>query len=329
MGDALHASDRAAELTRQLLTYGRKQIMAPSVLSAESVLTKIRSMLQQLAGKSIAVEIVVSNDAGNIYADRSQLEQMLVNLTINACDSMPEGGRLTIEATSCTVTEELCRRHAGSVPGDYLCLSVADRGHGMSPETVQSIFEPFFTTKEVGSGTGLGLAVVDGVVSQHGGFIEVSSRLDEGTTFEIYLPQVGPEAGPPSQEGYATAPPSDNRGYETVAILEPDAALRRTAGNVLRALGYGVLEAEDGQRMSSLAAAHSSELHLLVVGARISDGDREALVQELTRERRRLRVLVAGAARNDDRVPVSLPERYAADELAASVRQALDGGSSA
>ena len=254
-------ADRAADLTRQLLAFSRKQVLRPTVLDLTTLVSKMGEMLRRLIGEDIALATVLEPVLGHVKADPSQLEQIIVNLAANARDAMPDGGRLTLETANADLDAAYACRHVGVRPGPYVMLAVSDTGIGMDPETQARIFEPFFTTKGPGLGTGLGLATVHGVVKQSGGHIWIYSEPGRGTTFKIYLPRVD-EAVEPGETDPGLAELA--RGHETILLVEDEDTVRALARDVLRGHGYAVLEACDGREALRASAQHASAIHLML-----------------------------------------------------------------
>ena len=238
--EIVRASERAASLTRQLLAFSRKQVMQPKVFDVNSVVTELEKMLQRMIGEDIELRVNLQPDLGNIKADPVQLEQVIMNLVVNARDAMPKGGKLSIETSNIYLDQTYAKDHMSVEPGNYVMLAISDTGCGMSKETRQHIFEPFFTTKVAGKGTGLGLSMVYGIVKQSGGNIWVYSEEDRGTTFKIYFPQVTEQA-----EEYRRAATKIDapRGSETILLVEDAEWVRQLARQVLESAGYRVLEA--------------------------------------------------------------------------------------
>ena len=243
------AADRAATLARQLLAYGRKQIIQPKILNLNMVLTDMTRTLQHLMGAEVDVRIVPTAGLKMVKIDPGQMEQIIVNMAVNAADAMPNGGKLTLETANVTLDEEYVRAFHGLKPGGYVMLAITDSGTGMSEEVKARAFEPFFTTKGVGQGTGLGLATCYGIVKQSDGHITVYSEPGRGTTFKIYLPQVEPQVKIPSPRLNA---PDLPRGTETILLAEDDPSLREMSATLLRRLGYTVLTAVDGVEALSM-----------------------------------------------------------------------------
>ncbi len=237
-------ADRAAALTRQLLAFSRRQVLQPKVVDMNELIAEMSRLLRRLVREDIEFQLRLGESLGRVKADPSQLEQVLLNLTVNACDAMPHGGRLTIETRNVIADEEYARRHATVEPGEYVLLVVSDTGEGMDAETKARIFEPFFTTKGAGKGTGLGLATVYGVVKQSGGYIWVESTPGAGSAFEVYLPVT--EARPECL--LEESPASVRKRHKgTVLVTEDEAEVRTLACEFLKSAGYQVLTAQDGE----------------------------------------------------------------------------------
>ncbi len=254
------ASERAAELTRQLLIFSRQQVMEPRIVNLNEIITGMEKMLSRLLREDIEVKTALAGDLGKIKADPSQLEQVLMNLVVNARDAMPQGGTLTLETHNTELEENDVLEHLGIPPGPCILLAVSDTGTGMDKETRGRIFEPFFTTKEKGKGTGLGLSTVFGIVRQSGGYIWVYSEPGKGSTFKIYLPRTDET----EKKRKAPAPVDTMRGTETVLLVEDEDQLRRVTGDILRRYGYHVLEAPNGAEALSLCEQHEDPIHLLL-----------------------------------------------------------------
>jgi PAS domain S-box-containing protein len=255
------AGQSAASLTRQLLAFSRQQVLDPKVLDLNGIVLNVQKMLRRLIGEHIELKTNLDPALGCVKADQSQIEQVILNLAVNARDAMPQGGKLLIETAKVELDEDYARRHPPQEPGAYVLLSVADTGIGMDAETQARIFEPFFTTKEIGKGTGLGLSTVYGVVRQSGGHIWVYSELGLGTTFKIYLPC----AGQPARVQQPPAAPAESlRGSETILLVEDEEALRGLARSLLEDSGYTVLEAELPEAAIETALQHSGKIHVLL-----------------------------------------------------------------
>jgi two-component system, cell cycle sensor histidine kinase and response regulator CckA len=255
------AGERAASLTRQLLAFSRKQVLAPRVLSIDAVVADMEKMLRRLIGEDIELATVTPSDLWPVKADRSQIEQVIVNLAVNARDAMPSGGKLTIETANVELDGAYSQHRSVVVPGPYVMLAVTDTGCGMDAETQGHVFEPFFTTKEKGKGTGLGLATVYGIVKQSGGYIWLYSETGKGTTFKVYLPRVTEPLDVKEHRKEADAP---RRGSETVLVAEDETGVRALTREYLESSGYQVLEAQNGAEALEIAAQHPGEIHLLL-----------------------------------------------------------------
>jgi nitrogen-specific signal transduction histidine kinase/ActR/RegA family two-component response regulator len=255
------AGRRAASLTRQLLAFSRQQALEPRVLDLNAVIADTLKMLRRLIDENVELVAVTEPALGRVSADQGQIEQIIMNLTVNARDAMPRGGNLTISTGNAEMDDAFVRLHPGAIPGSYVVLSVSDTGCGMDLETQTHIFEPFFTTKGEGKGTGLGLATVYGVVKQSGGYISVESEPGKGSTFRIYLPRIEePVAATSCVDGGG----EKAYGCETVLLVEDAHALRELARELLEAGGYTVLEAANGADAISLAEKHPGPIHLLL-----------------------------------------------------------------
>ena len=255
------SADRASALTRQLLAFSRRQVLQPQVMNVNSTLEEMGKLLPRLIGEDIELIIHTDKALGSVRADSSQMEQVIMNLAVNARDAMPNGGKLLIETANVNLGHDYTASHPLMKPGAYVLLTVTDNGTGMDAETQAHIFEPFFTTKEKGKGTGLGLAMVYGIIKQSGGFIWVYSELGKGTSFKIYLPRVGQ-----AEEHAAPIRPSMElpTGTETVLLTEDEQDVREIARQFLESGGYRVIEAKNGAEAIRLASEHRGEIQLLV-----------------------------------------------------------------
>jgi PAS domain S-box-containing protein len=261
LSQANQAAQRAADLTRQLLTFARKQAVAPRVLSPRDVAEGLVPMLRRLIGEDVTLRTSLDPETGNVRADPAQLEQVLVNLAINARDAMPDGGTLTIETRNETLDAAYCRSRLEAVPGEHVVIAVSDTGTGMSPEVQSRIFEPFFTTKPAGKGTGLGLATCHGIVKQCGGHIGVYTEPGQGTAMRIYLPRVHSEA---TRQNAAPAPKPPPGGRETILLAEDSALVRELLAEELRTAGYTVITAENGAAALQIFESSARDIHLLL-----------------------------------------------------------------
>jgi len=282
------AAERAAGLTRQLLAFSRQQVMQVRVLDLNDVVADTQNMLGRLLGEDIALVTHLDPALGAVKADPGQLEQVIMNLAVNARDAMPGGGKLTIETANAELDDTYVREHFPARPGSYVMLAVSDTGTGMSDEVQSHLFEPFFTTKEKGKGTGLGLATVYGIVKQSGGYIWVYTEPGHGTTFKIYLPRV---AGAPAQRASGPKASPVGAGTETVLLAEDEAAVRAVARHALERQGYTVLEASSGEAALDLAERHSGRIHLLLTDVIMPGMNGRALALRLSELRPDLRVV--------------------------------------
>ena len=255
------AAGRAVSMTRQLLAFSRMQVLQPRVIELNTIVVEMGKMLPRLIGEHIEFVFLPDPKLASVKADPGQIEQVILNLAVNARDAMPNGGNLTVTTSNISIDEGEALKRPPMTPGQYVLLSVKDTGHGMDAATITHIFEPFFTTKEVGKGTGLGLATVYGVVKQSGGFIWVISSPGMGTTFEIYLPQA---SGPVSKPDLEIKPSAIPSGSETILVAEDEAGVRELACQFLRVKGYTVLDAKDGHEALEIAGRHSGPIHLLL-----------------------------------------------------------------
>jgi signal transduction histidine kinase len=296
VGTILRSGQRAAGLVRQLMAFSRKQVIQPEVLNLNMVLAEMDNMLQWVVGEDIAVKTILAPDLWLVTLDPSQIEQVLVNLVVNARDAMPTGGQLTIETANVIIDGNYVAGHLGTRPGRYILLAVSDTGCGMSDAVKARIFEPFFTTKEVGQGTGLGLATVFGIVKQSGGNIWVYSEEGVGTTFKIYLPcieetmlfPVHPEIGPETPFG-----------NETILLVEDDAEVRESLRQVLRKLGYTLLEAQNGHDALRLIAHHPGPIHVLLTDVVMPGMSGKVLAEELANIRPEVKALFMSGYTNE------------------------------
>ncbi|MGB2889142.1 MAG: ATP-binding protein [Candidatus Acidiferrales bacterium] len=253
------AGQSAASLTRQLLAFSRQQMLEPKVLDLNAIVLDVEHMIRRLIGEDIDLRAALEPTLGHVRADRGQIEQVIMNLVVNARDAMPDGGKLTIETANVELDEHSARRHPPLLPGRHVLLTVADTGIGMDAETQAHIFELFFTTKEPGRGTGLGLATVYGVVKQSGGYVWVHSEPGHGATFKIYLPR--------TEEAVRVEKPTGGlarslSGTETILLVEDEEALRDLTRNLLADSGYTVLEAERADKAVEIAQRHADSIHL-------------------------------------------------------------------
>jgi len=273
------AAIRASTLTRQLLAFSRQQVLEMRVLNLNSIVAEIGKMLQPLLGKDIHLETVLDPDLGQVRADQGQVEQVLMNLAVNARDAMPDGGRLLIRTANVSVDQEFAQKHQPMTPGEYVKLTVMDTGMGMDALTQAHIFEPFFTTKAPGKGTGLGLATVYGFVKQSGGFIWVESEPGAGATFTIYLPMVCDAASQQARELTG----SSGRSAGTILLVEDEESLRELTRNLLEQGGYTVMEACDGADAIRIARGYKGQIHLLLTDMVMPGMNGRTLAEKLTK----------------------------------------------
>jgi len=322
------AAARAASLTRQLLTFSRKQVIQPQVLDLARVVSGLEPMLRRLIGEDVEFETTVSS-VSPVLADEGEIEQVLINLVINARDAMPQGGRLRLGAANVTVDADLCARHPSLRPGEYVVLTVRDSGMGMTTETMARAFEPFFTTKEPGRGTGLGLATVYGIVKQSGGAITVESMPGQGTLFSIYLPA---SAGVEARGGAAPERRSPPAAGETILLAEDEDSVRRLARRVLESQGYTVLEAINGEDALRLAADYAGVIDLLLSDVVMPELGGRLLAERLTVSRPETEVLFMSGYTDDEMLRRGLLERgqrllqkpFTGTMLSQEVRSILD-----
>jgi two-component system, cell cycle sensor histidine kinase and response regulator CckA len=288
VNEIMTASRRAADLTRQLLAFGRKQMQVLQVLDLNTVIGEISNMLPRLIGEDIELVFKPGQDRGKVKADPVQIEQVVMNLAANARDAMPEGGMLTIETSTVQVDESYVQRHSILPEGDYVLLTVADSGQGIAAQHLPHIFEPFYTTKAEGRGTGLGLATVYGIVKQNGGIVWVTSEPGLGTTFKIYLPQVHSLTSEVSITKPVEVSP---RGCETLLVVEDEASVRQASQQFLTQSGYHVLEASDGEDALRMSRNHRGPIHLMITDVVMPRMGGSKLAERLADERPDMKVL--------------------------------------
>ncbi len=327
-GEIVEAADRAGGLTRQLLAFSRRQVLEMRDLDLNRVVEDVTKMIKRLIGENIRLSVVPGQRMGTIHADCGQMEQVLINLCVNARDAMPDGGVITVETENVVMDAEYCDTHSWATPGRYVLLSVTDTGCGMDARTQERIFEPFFTTKELGKGTGLGLATVYGIVRQHQGMIQVYSEVGRGTAFKVYLPSFERPASTVGTKVVGRA----RGGAETILIAEDDEALRRLMERILGQAGYTVLSAANGEEALDLFGRHADDIALCILDVIMPKMSGKAVHDALCQQHPRLRFLFSsgystnaihtGFVLNKDIELIQKP--YAPDALLRKVRQILD-----
>jgi signal transduction histidine kinase/ActR/RegA family two-component response regulator len=330
LGEIQQAADRAAALTRQLLAFARKQTIAPQVLNCNDLILNIDKLLRRLIGEHIELVIHPAADVGLLKADASQIEQLLVNLALNARDAMPNGGKLTITTRNVLIEAAVARAQRPGPAQPCVQITVSDTGVGMTPEVQAHMFEPFFTTKEPGQGTGLGLATCYGIVTQHGGTIEVTSAVGQGTTMTIYLPAVeGAADAIQAIESVADLP----SGTETILLVEDEVSVREAAGRVLRTQGYTVLEAANGEEALWMAESRNGDpIDLLLTDMVMPRMGGLATAEQILRMYPSIKVLFMSGYTGNAKIqhgalarPVDLLQKpFSHATLAREVREALD-----
>ena len=328
--DQIHqAAERGAALTRQMLAFSRQQVFQLRVVNLNDIIRNLLKMLQRIIGEHIEIKAALAEDLRAVKADPGQLEQVLMNLSVNARDAMPKGGRLTLETRNIELDEAFVRQHVGSSRGPHVLLTVSDTGTGMDGATLARIFEPFFTTKGAGQGTGLGLAMVYGVVKQSGGSICVYSELGSGTIFKIYLPQErAATEGPASKQARAAL----QQGVETILLVEDDAAVRELIRLMLTTQGYTVLAPEHPRDVEGLCAAHPGKIHLLLTDMILPGVSGREIAKRVGSLRPGVKVLYMSGYADDvlihghgfDETSAFLPKPFSHGSLAAKVREVLN-----
>ena len=324
-----HAAVRAAALTHQLLAFGRRQVLAAKVLDLNAVAMNLEPMLRRLIGEDLELVIVPCPGLGQVRADPGQIEQVIMNLAINARDAMPRGGKLTIETANVELDAGYVRQQVSVRPGPYVLLAVSDTGCGMNAETQAHIFEPFFTTKEQGKGTGLGLATVYGIVKQSDGYVWVYSEPGHGTTFKIYLPRIDGVSTTAEPDEARSAPVS---GRETILLVEDEEAVRDLVRGVLEGCGYSVLLAQNGEEALRLSGGHEGPIHLMVTDVVMPRMSGRELAERLASPRPTMKVLYISGYTDDavvrhgvlSRGVAFLQKPFMPDALLRKVREMLD-----
>jgi PAS domain S-box-containing protein len=330
MEEIKKAGERAAALTRQLLAFSRKQVLKPQVLDLNNLLTNVDQMLRRVIGEDIELVTHLPPGLGRVKADPGQIEQVLMNLAVNARDAMSQGGQLTLEAANVELDSHYARSHESVVPGHYVMLAMTDTGMGMDAETQAHIFEPFYTTKEPGKGTGLGLSTVYGIVKQSGGNVWVYSEPGKGTTFKVYLPRVDQpaDAVAPGESGAG----EQSRGSETILLVEDEKAVRSLTREILESRGYHVLEADGAMAALEIGEAHKERINLLLTDVVMPQMSGRELAEHMAPLHPEMKVLYMSGyadnavARRRMLVPGTalLQKPFTAHALARKLREVLD-----
>jgi signal transduction histidine kinase len=329
--EILGATERASSLTRRLLAFSRKQVLQLQVFDMNALVTQMNDLLATVLGKDIRLLIDLDPELGRVKADPGQMEQVIMNLVFNARDAMRGSNDLSIQTGNVDIDEEWARAHAGTQAGPYVVLMVRDTGHGMAPETLSHIFEPFFTTKDRTKGTGLGLATVYGTVRQSGGCITVSSKVGEGTTFQIYLPRVEEVLTETADSPVVASPCLE--GTETILVVEDDNAVRRMTREFLKIKGYTVIEARSAAEAIQLVETGANPIDLVLTDVLMPGMKGRELVQRLAQIRTGMKILYMSAYTEDAAINVGvlnpgtefIEKPFGPDELAGKVREVLSG----
>ncbi|HEY8240513.1 MAG TPA: ATP-binding protein, partial [Kiritimatiellia bacterium] len=327
--EIVNAGERAAKLTKQLLAFGRKQLLQMHPLDLNAIVINMDQILRRTLGEDIELVTMCSEGMGSVEADAGLLEQVVMNLAVNARDAMPKGGKLTITTSRIQLDEDYCERHVGVKPGDYALLSVRDVGNGMTEHVREHAFEPFFTTKEKGKGTGLGLSTVYGIVKQCHGHIELISSPGQGAEFKIYFPRATAEP----QKIIPSAETPVPRGTENILVVEDESTVRRLTRRNLEALGYSVLEARHGEDALRVYQTNAGSIHLVLTDVVMPCMGGPELVERLRALNPKVKVLYMSGFTEDvmlDRVHVEhaaslILKPFTLETLSHSIRQALDG----
>lgn len=325
-----NAGNSAADLVRQLLAFSRQQMLQPRVLNLKEILARTQGTLKRLIGEDIQLQLSVEDSLGSIKADPGQIEQVLLNLSVNARDAMPKGGHLTISACNVDLDAVYKLRHEPVLPGKYVRLTVEDTGCGMDPQTQLRIFDPFFTTKELGKGTGLGLATVYGIVKQTGGYIWVYSELNHGTSFKIYLPRIEPSSRPADDKN-AELPVVG--GMETILFAEDSESLREMGAEYLQSIGYTVLSAASGSEALQRAKEFRGAIHLLLTDVVMPELNGPELAKRIASLRPGIKIMFTSGYASDtlasrgslDPAVAFIQKPYRPKALARRIREVLDG----
>jgi signal transduction histidine kinase len=320
---------RSTALVRRLLAVSRRQVLNPQSMELNPKIAEIEKLLRSLLGEDIDLVVKLHPECGLVCFDESQIEQVVLNLVVNARDAMPQGGRLVIQTSTADISESVEDQYLGAKPGSYVVLTISDTGVGMNRETLQHIFEPFFTTKERGKGTGLGLATVYGIVTQSGGYVWAYSEPGQGTTFKVYLPRIA--RGEPSGVGTAT-PRASPQGSETVLVVEDENPVRLVAVANLRKAGYRVLEARNAEEALQVASAHVGLIDLVLTDVLMPGIHGPELVKRITERLPGVKALYMSGHADDALLHhgvlegglAFLEKPFTRDELTGKVREVLD-----
>ncbi|HLA88802.1 MAG TPA: ATP-binding protein, partial [Gemmatimonadaceae bacterium] len=325
------AATRGAALTRQLLLFSRQQLLEPKVVDLNELLSGMDKMLQRILGADVDLVSLTAQSLGRVRVDPGSIEQVIMNLVVNARDAMPTGGKLTMQTGNVVLDEAYAREHLGVTPGPHVMLAVTDTGTGMDQATQARIFEPFFTTKEKGKGTGIGLSTVFGIVQQSGGHVWVYSEPGRGTTFKIYLPRVDAAV----EAVRAIEPPATLRGSETILLAEDDDQVRAVALGILRKRGYRVIEARNAGEALRQSEKHAGTIHLLLSDVVMPEMSGPELGRRLASARPDMKVLCMSGYTDDSIVRhgvleagiAYLQKPLTADALTTKVREVLESSS--
>ncbi len=325
------ASERAAGLTRQLLAFSRRQVLRPRVIDVNAVVAEMEKMLRRVVGEDVRLDVRLDPSLWRVRADPGQLEQVIMNLVVNARDSMPEGGDLVVATSNVTLDERYVREHPDAKAGPHVCLAVSDTGVGMDAQTMSRLFEPFFTTKEPGKGTGLGLATVYGIVEQSGGSIGVQSELGKGSTFRVFLPRVDDEIEEPKRPSASAMPAVC--GSETVLVVEDSDVVRNLVREVLVSKGFRILEARTGREAVQVCENFNGQIHLLLTDVVMPEAGGRDLAEYIKTLQPDMKVLyMSGYAetavfkgrRLDEKIEF-IPKPFTPAQLVRKVREVIDG----
>jgi signal transduction histidine kinase/CheY-like chemotaxis protein len=322
------AARNGADLVKRILTFSRKSEISPRPVNLNHEIEQAKKLLTRTIPKMIEIKLKLSDKLATVNADPTQMEQVLMNLAVNARDAMPDGGELTIETENATLDKEYCGMHLGVKPGDYVLMSVSDTGHGIGKETLNHIFEPFFTTKGIGQGTGLGLAVVFGIVEQHGGHITCYSELGQGTTFRIYLPVIQNETKAETPTDMPVLP----RGTETILLVDDEEMITDVGKRILERSGYSVLTAADGKKALKLYRKEREKISLVILDLLMPEMGGNECLQALRKIDPQVKVLVASGfaaeGRTKDAIETgakgSVRKPYDMRQFLQAVREVLD-----